>query len=101
MLNLINGVLPIEQHPTITQLLKEHTHISDNYKSCIDLTFTSQPILVVDVGIHPSLHENCYHQIIYSKFDSRIFYPLPYGRTVWHYQQAGTELIKRSLENFD
>ena len=85
----------------LTQLLKEHTHISDNYKSCIDLTFTSQPILVVDVGIHPSLHENCYHQTIYSKFDSRIFYPLPYERTVWHYQQAGTGLIKRPLGNFD
>ena len=27
--------------------------------------------------------------------------PPPYERTVWHYQQADTELIKRSLENFD
>ena len=26
----------------LTQLLKEPTHISDNYRSCIDLIFTSQ-----------------------------------------------------------
>ena len=85
----------------LTQLLKEPTHISDNYRSCIDLIFTSQPNLVVDFGIHPSLHENCHHQIVYSKFDLKIFYPPPYERTVWHYQQADTELIKRSLESFD
>ena len=66
----------------LTQLLKETTHISGNYRSCIDLTFTSQPNLVVDFGIHPSLHENCHHQIVYSKFDLKIFYPPPYERTV-------------------
>ena len=85
----------------IAQLLKEQTHISEKYRSCIDLTFTSQPMLVIDFGIHPSLHESCYHQIIYSKFDLKIFHPPPYERTFWHYQQAGTELIKRSSENFD
>ena len=85
----------------LTQLLKEPTHISNNYRSCIDLIFTSQPNLVVDFGIHPSLHENCHHQLIYSKFDLKIFYSSPYERTVWYYQQADTELIKRFLENFD
>ena len=67
----------------------------------IGLIFTSQPNLVADFGIHPSLHENCHHQIVYSKFDLKIFYPPPYERTVWHYQQADTEFIKRSLERFD
>ena len=65
------------------------------------MIFTSQHNLVVDFGIHPSLRENCYHQIVYSKFDLKIFYPPPYERTVWYYQQADAELIKRSLENFD
>ena len=65
------------------------------------MIFTSKPNLVVDFGIYPSLHENCHHQIVYSKFDLKIFYPPPYERTVWHYQQADTELIKRSLESFD
>ena len=48
----------------LTQLLKELTQISDNYRSCIDLIFTSQSNLVVDFGIH-LLHENCHYQIIY------------------------------------
>ena len=55
--------------------------------------------MVVDFGIYP-LHENCLHQIIYSKFDLKIFHPPPYERTVWHYHQADTAFIKRSLENF-
>ena len=84
-----------------TQLLKEPTRFSDNYRSIINLIFTSQPNLVVDFGIHLCLHETCHHQIIYSKFDLKVFYPPPYERAVWHYQQADTELIKRSLENFD
>ena len=83
----------------LTQLLKEPTHISDSYRSCIDLIFTSQPSLVIDFGIHPSLHGNCHHQAVYSMSDLKIFYPPPYERTVWHYQQADTELIKRSLES--
>ena len=113
--NLINGVLPIKHKTTpegakvdnltsqygLTKLLKEPTYLSDNCRSCIDLIFTSQHNLIVDFGIHPSLHENCHNQIVYSKFDLKIFYPPPYERTVWHYQQADTELIKRSLESFD
>ena len=47
------------------------------------------------------MHERCHHQVIYIKFDLKIFYPPPYERTVWHYQQAETALIKRSLEYFD
>ena len=85
----------------LTQLLRELTHISDNYRSCIDLVFTSQTNLAVDFDIHFSFHENCHHQIIYSMFDLKILYPPPCERTVWHYQKADTELIKRSLENFD
>ena len=112
MLNLINGVLPIK-HKTTPEgakvdnwtskygLIKEPTNISDNFRSCIDLIFTSQPNLVVDFGIHPSLHENCHHQIVYSKFDLKIFYPPPYERTIWHHRQAETELIERSLQSFD
>ena len=45
----------------LTQLLKEPTDISDNYRSCIDLIFTSQPNLVIYFDIHSSLNENYYH----------------------------------------
>ena len=64
----------------------------------MDLILTSQPNLVVDFG---SLHENCHHQTIYSKFDLKIFYPPPYEMIVWHYQQANMKLIERYLESVD
>ena len=60
------------------QVINEPTHILDNSKSCIDLIFTSQPNTIRDSGIHPSLHSNCHHQIIYAIFDLKVFYPPPY-----------------------
>ena len=86
----------------LTHFLKIPTNIFENYRSCIDLIFTSQTNLVVEVGfgLHPYLHGNCHHQIIYSKFDLKTFYRRPYEKTVWYYQQVDTELIKRSLEIF-
>ena len=38
--------------------------------------------------MHSSLNPNCHHQIIFAKFDLRIFYPPPYERNVWHYKQT-------------
>ena len=55
------------------RLIKEPIHILDNSRSCIDLTFTSQPNMVIDSNVHASLHSNCHHQIIYAKFDLKIF----------------------------
>ena len=62
----------------MSQVITEPTHILDNSKSCIDLIFTSQPNMIMDSGIHPSLHSNCHHQIIYAIFDLKVFYPPPY-----------------------
>ena len=55
----------------------------------------------MEAGIHPSLQENCHHQIIYSKFDLKIFYPPMYKRITWHYKYTNNELMKRFVENFD
>ena len=33
--------------------------------------------MVIDSGVHASLHANCHHQIIYAKFDLKISYPPP------------------------
>ena len=43
----------------------------DTSSSCIDLFFTSQPKLIMDSGVHTSLHVNCHHQIIYVNFNFR------------------------------
>ena len=70
------------------QLISEPTHILQNLLSCIDLIFTDQPSLVVDSGVHPTLHENCHHQITYYKLNLKIVYPLPYECLVWDIKRA-------------
>ena len=67
------------------QLINEHTHLLQDSSSCIDLIFTSQSNIVVESGVHPSLHPNCHHQIIFAKFNVKIYYPPPNLREVWHY----------------
>ena len=57
----------------MSQVIKEPTHILDNSKSCLDLIFTSQPNMIMDSGVHPSLHYNCHHQIIHAKFNLKVF----------------------------
>ena len=62
------------------QLISQPTHILANSSSCIDLKFTGQLNLIIDCGIHPSLHANCHHQIIYFKLNLRVIHPPPYQR---------------------
>ena len=82
------------------QLINEPTHLLEN-SSCKDLIFTSQPNLVVESGVHPSLHPKCHHQIVFAKFNLMIYYPPPYSREIWHYREANTDLIRRAISNFN
>ena len=66
------------------------THILENTSSYIDLIFTNQTNIVLDFGVHSSLHPKCHHQIIYSKLCE-----------IWYYNKAETDLINRSIENAD
>ena len=59
----------------LQQLINEPTHFIADSSSCIDLIFTSQPNLVMESGVHSSLHPNCHHQITYAKFNLKIYYP--------------------------
>ena len=79
----------------------EPTHISNNSSTCIDLIFTSQPNLIIESGVHPSLHPNCRHQIVYAKIKLLAHFPPPYSREVWHYKDANIKLKKRAIEKFD
>ena len=58
----------------LNQLISDPTHILQHSSSCIDLIFVNQPNLVIDSGIHPSLHQNCHHQIIFCKLNLKIEY---------------------------
>ena len=83
------------------QVIKEPTHIlGTSSSSCIDFIFTSLLCLVIDSGIHLSLHPNCHHQIVYDKFNLEITYP-PSLREVWHYKDTNIELIRRAISGFD
>ena len=42
------------------QEINEPTHILKNSSLCIDLSFNSQPNLLIESGAHPSLHPNCH-----------------------------------------
>ena len=85
----------------LSQIIIEYTHILENSRSYIDLLFTSQPNMVMDSGVHASLHPHFHHQIIFAKFDLKVFYPPPYERTVWCFFQANSDYIKRAVDLFD
>ena len=59
------------------QMINEPTHILESSSLCNDLILTSQPNLITESGVHPSLHPNSHHQIIFAKFNLEIHYPPP------------------------
>ena len=83
------------------QLIPAPTHILQHSSSCIDFNFVNHPNLVIDSGIHPSLHLNCNHQVIFCKLNLKIEYPPTYAREVWDYGKAQTNLINRAIDTFD
>ena len=82
------------------QIIKEPTHFIGDSSSCIDLIFTTQPNLVMESGVHSSLHANCHHHITFAKFNLKIHYSPPYEREVWHYQKANVDQIRQAISRF-
>ena len=80
----------------LKQLIQEPRHILSNTSSCFNLVFTSQHSLVMESGVRSSLHENCY-QLVYAKFNLKMWYPPPYEHEIWHYQHAIIDQIKRAI----
>ena len=81
----------------LQQKIKETTHISGDSSSCIDLIFTTPPNLVMESGVHSSLHSNCHQHTTFAKFNLKIHYPPPYEREVWHYQKANVDQIREAI----
>ena len=77
----------------LQQLTSEPTHFMGDSKSCIDLIFTDQPNLFLESGVHPSLQEQCHHQIIFGKLSIKSPSPPPYRRRIWHYDRANATAI--------
>ena len=88
----------------LTQILHEAIHILESSVFCIDLQsiyICSQENLVTDFGVHSSLRPNCHHQIVFSNFNLKIYYPPPYERLIGKYEKANARLIKRAKKDFD
>ena len=81
----------------LKQIIRDPTNILQISASCIYLSFTSQPNLIMNLAVYFSLHPNFHHPIIYVKFNLRIFFPPPYERVVWYNQDANNDLIQRSI----
>ena len=67
----------------LSQIIKEPTRILENSSSCIDLTFTTQPNMVLESEVHHSLHHNCYHQIIFGKFNLKVYFLPSYEKKLF------------------
>ena len=55
----------------------------------------------MESGVHSSLLPNCHHQVVFAKFNLSILNPPLYERTVWFYETANPELIRRAINEFD
>ena len=73
-------------HCGLTQIIiNEPIHILGDSSSCVDLAFPSQQnLLVLDSGVNFSWHSTSHHQILFAKFDLKVFYSPPYKWCVWH-----------------
>ena len=58
----------------LSQLICEPTHILSNSSSFIDLIFINKNNLIIDSGVHASLHPNCHYLIVYAKLNVKIEY---------------------------
>ena len=57
----------ITSHFGLHQLIHDPTHILGKSSSCRDLTFTSQPYMIVNSRVHSSFHANCHRQIVFAQ----------------------------------
>ena len=56
--------------------------------------------LLNQFGIHSSLHQNCHHKIVFTKFSLKVHFPPPYEHEVWHFKKVNTDHIKRAINAF-
>ena len=54
----------------------------------------------MESGVHSSLHQNCHHQLLYTKVKLKVFYPPPCKCETRHYQRANVDLIQRAIDEF-
>ena len=51
--------------------------------------------------MHPSLHPNFHHRIVFSKLNLKIEYPPLYERLVWDCKKTDSQSINKAIEMFN
>ena len=82
-------------------MICEPTHFMGSSRFCVDLVFIDQPNSFLETGVHPSLHEQCHHQIIYGKLTMNNPPPPSHNRRVWLYDQANVSPVRKSIEMYN
>ena len=77
----------------LEQLILEPIHINGVRSFCIDLES-------IESGVQSSLHQNCHHQIVFSRFDPRAVYSPRYDLEVLHFQKANVDHIRKAINGF-
>ena len=86
----------------LNQLINEPTHFqTDCLPHCVDLILTNNPSAFVNSEVIPSPDEHCKHQIIQGNINFSVPCPPPYKRTIWKYERADNEMIRKSIETID
>ena len=57
----IKKLEPLTSQCGLRQAISDLAHTLESSSSCKDLIFTPQPNLVMNSGVHSSLHPSCYH----------------------------------------
>ena len=57
--------------------------------------------MVVESGVYHLLHQNCHHQIVFAKFNFKLYNPPPQKNTIFHYLQANADHTQQANNLFN
>ena len=76
-------------------------NILENSPSCINLVFTSQPNLVVDSGVLPSLHPNAIIKVFMQNLTWKFIFPQITNEKYGITDKGTTELTRTAVHEFN
>ena len=61
-----------------TKMIGQTTYFINDQSSCVDLLFTTNSKLLIDVGVEQAIYDKCHHNIIYGSLNLNIPLTPPY-----------------------
>ena len=78
-------------------MIGQTTYFVNDQSSCIDLLFTTNSKLLIDVGVEQAIYDKYHHNIIYGSLNLNIPLTPPYYREVWDYKNIDPVCIQRAI----